>query len=78
MRELPLFDSHRTWGSVTHIVEIPAPVEPGRHEDGIAVVIHFVQGSPLNTYDLTIRNGSDRQLYDLSQQWREQALRPTR
>lgn len=76
MRELPFFDSHHAWSSVTQIVEIPAPMEADRHVEGIAVVIHFASGSPLNTYDLKVRNGTDGQVYSLSRKWREAATAP--
>lgn len=76
MRELPLFDSHHPWDSVTQIAAIPAPMDADRHVEGLAVVVQFTSGSPLNTYDLIVRNGTDGQVLSLSRKWREAATAP--
>jgi hypothetical protein len=67
VRELPFLDRHRPWSSVSELLTIPAP--GGRHAEGVAVVIRFVSDPPLNTSDLYVRNGTDRQMYEMARGW---------
>lgn len=73
IRELPFLDRHRSWSSVTELLTIPAA--PGQHAERVAVVIRFADDSTLNTYDLYVRNGTDRQMYEMALAWWE-AARP--
>jgi hypothetical protein len=67
VHELPFLDRHSPWSSVSELLTVPAP--GGRHAEGVAVLIRFGNGPALNTSDLYVRNGTDRQMYEMARGW---------
>jgi len=69
VRPLPFFDDDRPWEAVTDITTVPAPTY--QHFEGVAVIIHFEDGSTLSTLDGRLRGGTDKQLLASATAWLE-------
>ncbi|HEV8536069.1 MAG TPA: hypothetical protein VGR87_10195 [Candidatus Limnocylindria bacterium] len=74
MREVFIFDDDRPWSSVTKMETVPAPTV--QHFEGVAVVFHFENKSPVSTLDGRLRGGTDKQLLASATAWKEGRTTP--